>query len=159
MYIPLDKGIASLVRIVRKTEELNFIRLRQLTGDGLKSLASRALRQLGLQESYGISEAGFMTLIKNCPNIEKLSISELHNLSDTAFVCIADTLGAKLVRASILQTATLSLVLFVVGGVGCYGTEPCNFVWNYSTGHTLHQPQNVMVIEGNCIILYIDASI
>lgn len=100
MYSFLDKGIASLARIVRKTEELNLIRLRQLTGDGLKNLASRALRQLGLQESYGISESGFMALIKNCPNIEKLCLLELHKLSDTAFECIADVLGDKLVSAS-----------------------------------------------------------
>lgn len=53
-----------------------------------------------------------MALIKNCPNIEKLSLSELHNLSDTAFICIADTLGAKLV-STVYYIASVALVLFV----------------------------------------------
>lgn len=60
------------------------------------------------------------------------------------------------------HTLLYSVALFVVGGIGCYRIEPCDFNWNYSTGHTLHQPQNVMVIEereGKCIIhIYFDVS-
>ena len=92
-----DKGIASLARIIRKADELFLIKLKQLTGEGLKNLASRALRHLSLQESYGISESGFMALVRNCPNIEKLCLTEMHNLSDAAFVCTAEVLRGKLV--------------------------------------------------------------
>jgi hypothetical protein len=102
-----DKGIASLARIVRKTEELSLIRLKQLTGEGFKGLVSRALRHLDLQESNGISEPGFMALVRNCPNIEKLCLTEVHKLSDVAFACIAEVLGGKLVE---LNAAELNLI-------------------------------------------------
>lgn len=95
-----DKGIASLVRIVRKAEDLSLIRLKQLTGEGLKGLVSRALRHLDLQECNGILEPGFMALIRNCPNIEKLCLTEVHKLGDAAFVCIAEMLGSKLVSGN-----------------------------------------------------------
>ena len=88
------------MRIVRKTEELSLIRLKQLTGEGLKGLASRALRHLDLQESNGILEPGFMALVRNCPNIEKLCLTEVHKLGDAAFACIAEVLGSKLVSAN-----------------------------------------------------------
>jgi hypothetical protein len=107
----VDKGIASLARIVRKTEELSLIRLKQLTGEGFKGLVSRALRHLDLQESNGISEPGFMALVRNCPNIEKLCLTEVHKLSDVAFACIAEVLGGKLV--SVGTSNCMCLIYYV----------------------------------------------
>lgn len=94
---PTDKGIASLSRIVRKTEELLLVRLKQLTGEGLRTLTSRSLRYLSLQDSHCVTDAGLMALIRNCPNIEKLCLAELHKLSNASFVCIAEVLRSKLV--------------------------------------------------------------
>lgn len=47
-----------------------------------------------------------------------------------------------------------SVTLFALGGIGCHGIEPCNFVWYYSTGHTLHQPQNVSGDSGEGVYVH-----
>ena len=97
-----DKGIASLSRVVRKVEELFLIKLKQLTGECFKGFISRTLKQLSLQESQGVTEAGYVTLIKNCPNIANLCVAEAHKLSDAAFTHTAQILGEKLVSVKCL---------------------------------------------------------
>ena len=91
-----DKGIAFLARIVRKTEEFFLIKLKQLTGEGLKNLTSRALKHLSLHESNGITNPAIIAFIRNCPNIEKICVAEVHKLSDATLICAAEVLGSKL---------------------------------------------------------------
>ena len=71
--------------------------MKQLTGEGLKNLMSRSLRQLSLQGSTGITDPGLSALLRNCPNVEKLCLAELDKLTDATFVCLAEVLGDKLV--------------------------------------------------------------
>ena len=91
--------MALLVRIMKKMEEFFLIKLRQLTGEGLKNLSSRSLKQFSLRESSGITEAGVTAFIRNCPNIEKLCVAELHKVSDATLICAAQVLGDKLVSS------------------------------------------------------------
>ena len=140
---PTDKGIAALSRIVRKTEELLLIRLKHLTGEGLKKLMSRSLRYLSLQESGNVTDPGLVALIRSCPNIEKLCLPGLHKVSDAVFLCIAEVLGSKLV-SFVCNLQHLLCGLHILGGVGCYWTESVDIIQYQSTGHTLYQPQNVI---------------
>ena len=81
---------------MRKTEELFLIKLKQLTGDGLKNLTSRALKHLSLHESSGITNPAVTAFIRNCPNIETLCVAEVHKLSDATLIRVAEVLGSKL---------------------------------------------------------------
>lgn len=72
--------------------------MKQLTGEGLKTLMSRSLKHLSLQGSTGITDTGLSALIRNCPNVEKLCLAELDKLTDTTFICLAEVLGDRLVR-------------------------------------------------------------
>ena len=92
-----DKGIASLNRILRKTEVLKLKKLRQITSEGVKSIISRSLQHVNLRESTRIADHGIIALVKNCPNIKKLNVCDLHKLSDNSLIQVAVTLGEKLV--------------------------------------------------------------
>ncbi|XP_064381962.1 F-box/LRR-repeat protein 7-like isoform X2 [Halichondria panicea] len=91
-----DRGISCLTRILRKTEVLKLKRLHQITSKGLKSIVSRSLKYINLSESNGISDEGIIDLVHNCPNIEKLSVFELHKLSDVSLTQVAAILGGTL---------------------------------------------------------------
>ena len=93
-----DRGIISLARILRKTETLKLKKLRQITGDGLKSIASRSIKYVNLNQSTGICDTGIISLVNNCPNIERLSVCELHKVSDVSLTHVAVALKDKLVR-------------------------------------------------------------
>ena len=96
----IDKGIASLARILRETETLKLQKLKNVTGEGVKPLASKALKSVTLKQTSAITDPGIIALVKNCPNIENLNLTELHKLTDAAFVQIAETLKDKLVSHS-----------------------------------------------------------
>jgi len=93
-----DKGVASLGRILRKAEALNLKKLKQLTGVCFKTLKSRTLLSVNLKYCQGIEDGGLIQLVRNCPNIRKLKLCELHKVTDKAIVQLAEMLGEKLVR-------------------------------------------------------------
>lgn len=96
----IDKGIASLARILRETETLTLQKLKNITSEGIKPLASKALKSVTLKQTSAITDPGIVALVKNCPNIENLNLTELHKLTDAAFIQIAETLKDKLVSRS-----------------------------------------------------------
>ena len=96
-----DKGIGSLGRIVRKLEELCLVRLKKVKGEGLKGLMSRSLKQLTLQEIYEVTDSSVCALVRNCPNVEKLTLVDLDRVSDASFVCLAEVLREKLVSLNV----------------------------------------------------------
>ena len=93
-----DKGIGSLGRIV---EELCLVRLKKVKGEGLKGLMSRSLKQLTLQEIYEVTDSSVCALVRNCPNVEKLTLVDLDRVSDASFVCLAEVLREKLVSLNV----------------------------------------------------------
>ena len=93
----IDKGIASLARILHETETLNLQKLKHVTSEGVKPLASKTLKSVSLKQTSAITDPGIIALVKNCPNIENLNLTELHKLTDAAFIRIAETLQDKLV--------------------------------------------------------------
>ncbi len=92
-----DKGLASLAKSLRKAEELNLQRLKHVSNNGLKSISCDSLTSLNLKHSDAITDPGLVALVRGCPNIEKLNVSELHKLTDVSLVVVAETLGRKLV--------------------------------------------------------------
>ena len=94
-----DKGITSLTRVLRKTEVLKLKKLKRITSEGLKSIATRSLKYINLSESTGITDTGIFSLVNNCPNIERLSVCELHKLTDASLTRVAAVLRDKLVSA------------------------------------------------------------
>ncbi len=97
-----DRGISSLIRVLRKTEVLKLKRLHQITSKGLKSIVSRSLKDINLSESNGISDEGIIALVHNCPNIERLSVFELYKLSDVSLTQVAAVLGDTLVSPDLI---------------------------------------------------------
>lgn len=93
-----DKGITSLGRILRKAEHIEFKKLRKLIGEGLKAIKSRTVLVVNLKYCHNIEDGGIVALVRNCPNIRKLNICELHRVTDQALVKIAEILGDKLVK-------------------------------------------------------------
>ena len=93
-----DRGIISLSKILWDVEELRLRRLKLVTSEGIQSIASKSLKYLNLRRCDGITDAGLIAVIRNCPNIERLNVCELHKLTDSSLVCVAQTLGSKLVR-------------------------------------------------------------
>ena len=97
-----DRGVIGLSKILLDVRELKLRRLKHITSEGIQSIASKSLKYLNLRKCDGITDAGLMAVVRNCPNIERLNVCELHKLSDTSVVCVAQTLGSKLVRDSIV---------------------------------------------------------
>ena len=96
-----DKGILSLDRILRKSEEIKFKNLKLLTGKCLKAIKSRTVYNMNLKCCQNIDDDGVITLVRNCPNIKKLNLSELHKVTDRAVVQIAESLNDSLVGTGI----------------------------------------------------------
>lgn len=92
-----DKGVSSLCRVLRKAEEMKLKKLKQLTGEGLKTIQSRTLVSVNLNYSSNVEDRGVVALVRNCPNIRKLNLCELHKVSDDGLVQIAELLKGKLV--------------------------------------------------------------
>lgn len=92
-----DKGLACLCRVLRKAEEIKMKKLKQLTGEGLKTIKSRTLVTVNLNYSCNIEDRGIVALVTNCPNIRKLNLCGLHKVSDSGLIQIAQSLGGKLV--------------------------------------------------------------
>lgn len=92
-----DKGVSSLGRIMRKARVLKLKHIRQLTGEGLKTIKSRTLECVSLKSCSNIEDGCVVTLARHCPNIRKLNLHKLHKISDNGIVQIAETLGSKLV--------------------------------------------------------------
>ena len=92
-----DKGIVSVARILHNTETLKLRKLKQITSEGVKSIASKALKSVNLRQCSAITNHGIIALVRNCPNIERLNLLELHKLTDAAFIQIAEALQDKLV--------------------------------------------------------------
>lgn len=95
-----DKGIKALTRILRNTEELNLRKLKQVTNEGVKSIASQALTSLNLRRCDAVTDVGLVALVRNCPKISKLNLCELHKLSNASIICAAEVLGNTLVSCS-----------------------------------------------------------
>ncbi|KAL5471143.1 hypothetical protein EMCRGX_G029226 [Ephydatia muelleri] len=93
-----NKGVIGLSKILLDVRELKLRRLKHITSEGIQSIASKSLKYLNLRKCDGITDAGLMAVVRNCPNIERLNVCELHKLSDTSVVCVAQTLGSKLVE-------------------------------------------------------------
>ena len=77
--------------------ELTLTKLKHVTGEGLKSLASRSLTSVNFQESTSITDNSITRLVRNCPNISVLNLSELHKVTDLALVQVAEHLNNNLV--------------------------------------------------------------
>ena len=99
-----DKGISSLGRVLRKVVEIKFKKLKLVNGKGLKAIKSQTVSVVNLKYCQNIEESGVVALVQNCPNIRKLSLCEVHKLTDRALVQIAETLNANLVRDKYVQT-------------------------------------------------------
>lgn len=102
-----DKGIAHLRRILTKANEINLTKLKQVTGEGFKSVVSRSVRSVSLKRSAAVTDAGVISLIQNCYNIQKLNLCELYKLTDAAFVSIAEVLNTNLIE---LEVSDMNLV-------------------------------------------------
>jgi len=103
-----DKGIVSVARILHNTETLKLRKLKQITSEGVKSIASKALKSVNLRQCSAITNHGIIALVRNCPNIEKLNLSELHKLTDAAFIQIAEALQDKLVELDACEVNLLT---------------------------------------------------
>ena len=112
-----DKGIVSVSRILHKTETLKLRKLKQITSEGVKCIASSALKSVNLRQCTAITDAGIIALVRNCRNIEKLNLAELHKLTDAAFIQIAKILQDKLVCNLILL---VHIILFFTKGILWY---------------------------------------
>ena len=86
-----------LSKILWDVEELKLRRLKHITSEGIQSIASKGLKYLNLRRCDGITDDGLIAVIRNCPNIERLNVCRLHKLTDVSIVCVAETLGSKLV--------------------------------------------------------------
>lgn len=93
-----DKGVSSLGRVLRKAEELKLKKLKALTGEGFKTIKSRTLSYVNLKYCQNVEDKGLVALMKNCPNIRRLNLCELHKITNTGIIGMAETLGEKLVR-------------------------------------------------------------
>lgn len=78
-------------------EDLGLKKLKLLTGDGLKTMTSKTLTTVNLQESASIVDSSIICLVQNCPNISVLNLSELHKITDGAIIKVAEHLSDKLV--------------------------------------------------------------
>lgn len=93
-----DKGIAAIGRVLRTAKVMKLKKLKQLTGEGFKTILSRTLEVVNLRRCLNIENSGFKTLVKNCPNIKKLKMCELHKVSDSGIIEMAKVLNERLVR-------------------------------------------------------------
>lgn len=71
--------------------------MKSITGQGLCALKSRSLNELSLTGCCNILDSGVIAVVRNCPNITKLDLSELHKLTDESIVAVAEVLADKLV--------------------------------------------------------------
>ena len=85
---------------------LKLKKLKRVTSEGLKSIATRSLKYVNLSESAGITDAGVLSLVNSCPNIERLSVCELNKLTDDSLTRVAAALRDKLV--SLMNTQSQS---------------------------------------------------
>lgn len=93
-----DKGVSTLGRVLRKADEVKLKKLKSLTGECFKSFKSRTLVYVNLKCCQNVEDKGIIALVRNCPNIKRLNLCELHKLTNSAIVEVAETLGEKLVR-------------------------------------------------------------
>ncbi len=93
-----DKGIASLGRILRTAKVLKLKKLKQLTGEGFKTIKSRTLEVVNLNRCLNVEDRGIKTLVGNCPNIRNIKICELHKVTDSGITQMAKALNERLVR-------------------------------------------------------------
>ena len=83
---------------------LKLKKLKRITSEGLKSIATRSLKYINISESTGITDTGVLSLVNSCPNIERLSVCELHKLTDDSLTKVAATLKDKLVSLLSIQS-------------------------------------------------------
>lgn len=109
------------MNLLWKVEYLELSGLKSVTGQGLRALKSRSLKELNLGGCCNMLDNGVMAVVRNCPNIEKLDLSELHKLSDESIITIAETLSNKLVRQGLYVCHPVSHRLCVTLSVIVYG--------------------------------------
>ena len=92
-----DKGIAAIGRVLRTVRVMKLKKLKQLTGEGFKAILSRTLEVVNLTRCLNIEDSGFKALVKNCPNIRKVKMCELHKVTDGGLIQMAKLLNERLV--------------------------------------------------------------
>lgn len=93
-----DKGISSLGRILRTAKVVKLKKLKQVTGEGFKTIKSRTLETVNLNRCINVEDNGIKILARNCPNVKKVSICELHKVTDSGLAQMAKLLNENLVR-------------------------------------------------------------
>lgn len=95
----LDKGLEALskLKLFLKVEYFKLSKLKHITGEGFRRLGSKSIKELVLNGCSLVRDKGFIDLIQKCPNVEILDISEMHKLTDTAIIAVAESLGPTLV--------------------------------------------------------------
>lgn len=93
-----DKGIEALSRLTLliKVQTLRISHIKNLTGEGFKSLGARSITELILKECSNLQDKGFVEVIRRCPNVKILDVSWSFKLTDLAIITASETLGETL---------------------------------------------------------------
>ena len=92
-----------------KVKAFTLSKLKHVTGEGLKLLRTRSLKELVLKECINLKDAGVVQMIKNCPKVSYFNVSWSYKLTDSTVIAAAETFTDNLVGTCISITCCVLL--------------------------------------------------